>query len=114
MQGDRGEISSNTVFDADVGDGISVIGDNNNVRSNRIFNSDRAAIYVDGSQNRIQNNFVNEAQFGVLKSESASDNDIHNNRFFNTVFDVATESSASAREPAITNFSPTKIDAVRF
>ena len=84
--GDRAEISGNTVFDTDVLDAISVIGNRNEVRLNRIFNSDRAGVFVSGNQNRVRNNTINEAQVGVLQDEAASNNNnLFDNRFFNTV-----------------------------
>lgn len=116
VQGDGADVALNTVFDADIGDGIALVGDNNDARFNRIFNSDSAGIFIQGSQNQVQNNFINEAQFGLLRSGTGTGNDLRNNRFFNTVFNVASEDSPDSSERAqAISVSPTvRITGVRF
>lgn len=95
-----GEAKENTIFDTDVFDGIAVLGNNNKVEKNSIFNSDEAAVYVEGHGNKVQGNVLNEAPIGVFNGGTS--NDVTKNEFFNIVMKVAgpaTAPAASTRRP---------------
>jgi parallel beta-helix repeat protein len=81
---DSSQVRRNTVTDSDVFDGISLTGDNNKIRFNTITNSDRSAIHLDGGNNTIFGNTINEAPIGVLIATGSVDNVIEQNLFVNT------------------------------
>jgi len=82
--GNDAKIQSNTIFDTDVFDGVSVIGNNNMVSNNQITNSDEAAVFVQGNNNKINSNKINEAPIGVLKATGSTGTSIAGNHFVNT------------------------------
>jgi copper-binding protein NosD len=79
---DHSEIMANIVSDSDVSDGIAVVGSNNRVGFNRIFNSDEFGVYVKGDDNRIEKNWINDAPCGIFTD--GSNNAVQDNSFFNT------------------------------
>jgi nitrous oxidase accessory protein NosD len=102
IQGGHGEIEDNSVFDTMVFDGISIIGDRNEVQRNIIVHSDEAGVFVQGNNNYVNENRINEAPIGVLKISGSSDNAISGNRFFNTLVQVQDPpgpTSTAARQP---------------
>jgi Periplasmic copper-binding protein (NosD) len=88
INGNHATVSHNQVFDSMVADGIELIGSDNDARDNRIVDSDRAAIAVDGNGNTVEQNHVDEAADGVLKVSGSTGNVIANNDYFNTVVTV--------------------------
>lgn len=113
--GDRTDANTNTVLDADVFDGIVLVGNGSDARANRIFNSDRAGITVSGNQNRVRGNFVNEAQTGIFIA-AGSNNNFGNNTFVNTVVNTTTASGTAndaARTVASTS-EEVRVSPVRF
>ena len=89
----NGLIEDNTVFDSDVFDGIAIVnGNHNTVRDNSIYNSDRAAVSVQGVGNRIVGNNFNEAPIGVLRT-MIGDNTITGNHYFNIAQRVVTQAT---------------------
>ena len=78
------QVIGNMVFDTEVFDGIALIGDNNRVRLNRITDSERSAIFVQGASNRILRNNINEALIDVLEATGSEGNVIVGNQFVNT------------------------------
>lgn len=106
--GDRNDINQNTILDSNVFDGIVLVGNGNDARANRIFNSDRAGITVEGNQNRVRNNFVNEAQNGVLITGGSNNNIGNNNGFFNVVNTTTTATSGARVAAAQVNASPVR------
>ncbi len=87
-EGNKGEVSDNTVFTSRVFDGVALIGNSNRAAGNTIFNSGESGVYVDGNKNEVTGNTINEAPVGVLQQASNSGNKIGDNRFFNTGFNV--------------------------
>lgn len=90
--GNSGIIQSNAVVDTDAFDGIVADGDNNDVLSNTIANSDEAGIYVAGNGNDIKLNSINEAPIGVIDDGTATVVPVAGagaNRFYNTAEKVA-------------------------
>lgn len=83
-QGDRGEVSNNTIFQSPTFDGIDLIGNRNKATDNRIFNSEEAGVFVMGDRNEIIDNLINETPFGVLKDASSTNTNISGNRYYNT------------------------------
>ncbi len=78
----NGLIEGNTIYDSDVFDGVAIVnGNNNTVRSNSIFNSDEAAVWIDGNNNRVNSNTFNEAPIGIFNDGTG--NNINGNRYFN-------------------------------
>ena len=69
------------MLDTDVWDGIEVFGDNNLVKGNMITNSDESGVFVDGANNTIQDNTINESPIGLWVSAG---NGGSGNRLFNT------------------------------
>jgi len=57
-------------------------------RNNWITHSDRAGVFIDGNNNDVQRNRINEAAYGVLKATGFSGNIIANNDFFNAAVPV--------------------------
>jgi hypothetical protein len=74
-------VLENRVLDTDVFDGVAVIGDNNVVKGNMITNSDESAVFVQGVNNTIQDNTINDATVGLLVTAG---NKFSGNRLFNT------------------------------
>jgi len=88
LVGDHNEIDRNTVFDTLVFDGISVMGNANEVDANSITNSDESGIFIDGNSNTVTENRINEAPIGILKTSGSVGNLINGNYFFNTPIQV--------------------------
>lgn len=87
-QGNRGDVSNNTIFQSPIFDGIDLIGNQNKAIGNRIFNSEEAGVFVMGDRNDVVGNFINEAAFGVLKDVSSTNTTIAGNKFYNTGMNV--------------------------
>src|SRR5262249_17976885 len=82
VRSDDSEVGINRVSDSDVLDGIAVIGNRNHVHLNRIVNSDEFALSVEGSDNLVETNVINDAPCGVFSDGSG--NSLVGNSFFNT------------------------------
>lgn len=115
--GDRNQVTSNRVFDNDVYDGIYVGGNNNTLKTNSVFNSDRAAIFVVGNSNSVKSNTINEAPTGIINGSPSGNNSINSNQFFNVSVTTISAVQPTAPGPAInaktsavnsTNGSPTQ------
>ncbi|MCM3869373.1 MAG: hypothetical protein ND895_01580 [Pyrinomonadaceae bacterium] len=81
LEGSRNEVIGNTIFDTDVFDGVFILGDSNRVSSNSIFNSDEAAVWISGNNNRVNDNTFNEAPIGVF--HDGTGNNVNGNRYYN-------------------------------
>lgn len=107
--GNKGEVSSNVIFQAPVFDGIDLVGDMNRASWNNIFNSGDdgnvipgtlgAGVYVLGSKNEVSWNAINEAPFGIFEDTNSSGSKFTSNSFFNTKVNV--------RRDPIPPFAPT-------
>ena len=96
--GDGNAIKHNVIFDTKVFDGVALFGNHNEVRDNDITRSDESGVFVDGDQNKIEGNRINEAPVGILKSGSG--NTIAGNQFFNTpIPDPPAQSLGSRASP---------------
>lgn len=82
VRSNNSEVRNNRVSDTDVFDGIAVIGNRNHVHLNRIRNSDEFAVAVDGNNNLIEKNVINEAPCGIFTSGNG--NSLLDNTIFNT------------------------------
>lgn len=82
--GNRGEVRNNTIFQSPSLDGIDLVGNQNRAFGNRIFNSDEAAVFVQGDRNEVIGNLINETPFGVLKDASSTNTNISGNKYYNT------------------------------
>jgi hypothetical protein len=81
-ESNRSEIAANVVSGAQGFDGIAVVGRDNNVRLNRIFDSDEFGIYIEGRDNRVARNRIHDAPCGIFTL--GSDNTLEDNSFFGT------------------------------
>jgi Right handed beta helix region len=84
FQGNKGEISNNTIFQSLVFDGIDLVGDQNHASNNNIFNSEASGVYVLGNKNEVNGNTINEAPVGILEDSPSSGNKFSGNKFYNT------------------------------
>jgi hypothetical protein len=105
--GNRADVFGNTSLDADVFDGIDLVGDYNKAFLNNIFNSDDAGVYVQGNRNLVKGNLINEAREGVLEDSPSSGNDLNDNRFYNVVTKVVTAGSSPIAAPLTNTNAPT-------
>ncbi|MEA2172992.1 MAG: hypothetical protein QOD00_584 [Blastocatellia bacterium] len=97
-QGNKGEVSNNTIFESVLFDGIDLIGNKNRAIGNNIFNSGEAGIFVQGNQNAASANTINEAPVGILESAPSSGNQFNGNRFFNTGLNVVPASPSTTAD----------------
>ena len=95
-EGNRGEISNNTIFQSPVFDGIALIGNQNRAVNNTIFNSEEAGVFVQGDRNEVNGNTINEAPVGILSDSSSTDSHFDGNKFYNTGFNTVPPSTHAA------------------
>jgi nitrous oxidase accessory protein NosD len=88
ISANHARVEGNHVFDSLVFDGVDLIGNDNDARDNRITHSDQAGVFIQGNNNVVTRNRINEAAFGVLKIAGSTGNVIANNDFFNAVVKV--------------------------
>jgi hypothetical protein len=88
-QGNKGDVTNNTIFQSRVFDGIDLIGNQNHANNNRIFNSDEAAVYVLGDKNDVNGNMINETPVGILVDAGSTNTHIGGNQYYNTGMDTA-------------------------
>jgi len=81
-------VTGNHVFGTLTLDGIKLAGNDNEATDNSITHSDRAGVFVEGNNNDVQTNRINEAAFGVLKAAGSTGNIIRNNDMFNAIVGV--------------------------
>jgi hypothetical protein len=89
IEGNKGEVTNNTIFQSRVFDGIDLIGNQNKANNNSIFNSDEAAVYVLGDKNDVNANMINESPVGVLIDTSSTNTHVGGNQYYNTGMDTA-------------------------
>jgi nitrous oxidase accessory protein NosD len=82
--GNNGLANGNIVFNSVVFDGIALAGNGNKATSNTITNSDEAAVFVDGDNNRVESNKIKDTPIGVLKTDTSDGTVIAGNTFGNT------------------------------
>ena len=90
-------VVGNHVFDSLIFDGVELIGNDNDVKRNEITHSDQAGVFVQGNDNVVVHNLINEAAFGVLKIAGSTGNLIANNNFFNTSVKVQDPSGSGTK-----------------
>ena len=76
-------VAQNQVFDTLTFDGIELGGNDNDATDNSITRSDRAGVFIDGNNNRVGRNRINEAAFGLLKVAGSTGNILFFNSFSN-------------------------------
>jgi hypothetical protein len=79
---DGSEVRNNMVSDSERRDGIAVLGNRNHIDRNRIFNSDEFAVSVQGNNNLVEQNLINDAPCGIFSSGNATR--LRQNTIFNT------------------------------
>ena len=97
VQGNHGEVKGNHVFNSKAFDGIDLIGAGNEADSNLITHSDEAGIFIQGNDNDVTQNTINEVPVGVLKIAPSAGNIINENQFLNTHVPVVDPSAPPAR-----------------
>jgi hypothetical protein len=88
-EGNKGEVTNNTIFQSRVFDGIDLIGNQNHANANSIFNSDEAAVYVAGDRNDVNGNMINETPVGVLIDATSTNTHVGGNQYYNTGMETA-------------------------
>jgi nitrous oxidase accessory protein NosD len=91
-------VAQNQVFNTLTFDGIGLGGNDNDATSNSITHSDRAGVFIDGNNNTVRRNRINEAAFGVLKVAGSTGNVIIFNNFSNAL--VIVQDPAGQRSKA--------------
>ena len=81
----HGHVTRNQVFQTLFFDGIELTGNDNDATENSITHSDRAGVFIDGNNNAVLRNRINEAAFGVLKAAGSTGNFILFNNFSNAL-----------------------------
>jgi parallel beta-helix repeat protein len=82
VRSDGSEIRNNRVSDSDVFDGIAVSGDRNHIHLNRIVNSEEFALSVEGDDNVVEKNVINDAPCGIFSTGAG--NSLLDNASYNT------------------------------
>lgn len=80
--GNKSRIDGNVISDTAICDGIGVFGNDNQVKNNVVTNSGEAGIYLQGDNNEVKGNRINEAPIGILKGGGLG-NVFTPNSFFN-------------------------------
>jgi nitrous oxidase accessory protein NosD len=88
ISADHAQVQGNHVFDSLIFDGVELIGNDSVAKDNWITHSDRAGVFIQGNNNDVEKNRINEAAFGVLKAAGSTGNSIANNNFFNAAVTV--------------------------
>jgi nitrous oxidase accessory protein NosD len=96
VQGGHGEIEGNIVFDTLIFDGIALVGDQNEAQRNSVTDSAESAVSIQGNNNIVTENQINEAPIGVLKVTGSTGNTISKNQFFNTPVPVQDPSEVAS------------------
>lgn len=96
-QGNRGEVSHNTIFQSPVFDGIDLVGDRNRASDNNIKNSGAEGVYVLGNRNEVSNNTINEAPIGIFQDTPSSNNHFNGNDFDNVGLNVVSAPTLAAK-----------------
>jgi nitrous oxidase accessory protein NosD len=91
------QVTGNRVFDTQVFDGIQLVGNDNDAESNRIVHSDESGVFIQGNNNVVVQNTIDEAAFGVLKLAGSSGNIIAGNDFHNVTVKVLDPSRAASK-----------------
>ena len=86
--GQNAKMESNNVSNSLVLIGIDLAGDNSLARGNDVTNSGQAAILIEGNDNKVQGNEINEAPIGILKLSGTVGNTHPGNSFFDTLIPV--------------------------
>jgi hypothetical protein len=104
-QGNKGEVTGNTIFQSHVFDGIDLVGDSNKANNNSIFNSDESAVYILGNNNDANGNTINETPAGVFIDSPSSGTHVMGNKFYNTAAETTTASPGPVVNAATLNAS---------
>jgi nitrous oxidase accessory protein NosD len=86
--GQNVKIESNNISNSLVLVGIDLAGDNNLASRNDVTNSGQAAILIEGNNNKVEGNEINEAPIGILKISGTVGNTQSGNSFFDTLIRV--------------------------
>ncbi|PYJ08730.1 MAG: hypothetical protein DMF06_12015 [Verrucomicrobia bacterium] len=105
FEANGGEVSENVISDTDDFDGVYVLGNNNKIENNTIFNSDESGAWVDGNNNTVKGNTINEAPIGV--HFFGTGNGVTGNKFFNT--GMNTDSTPPPPAPLARSIAPTRV-----
>lgn len=84
VQGGDCKVEENTIFDTLVFDGLALAGDGSEAKRNSITHSDESGVFIQGNNNTVTDNRINETPIGVLTASGSVGNTTSGNRFFNT------------------------------
>ena len=86
--GNQAALDSNRVSDSQVFDGIRIVGDRNSAKCNQVDSSGEAGLFLQGSDNQIEDNTVTESPIGIMQTPGSSKNRIATNKFFATTITI--------------------------
>ena len=81
-------VIQNQVFNTLIFDGAALTGNDNNASYNSITHSAEAGVSIEGNNNLVRVNRINEAAFGVLKAAGSTGNVINRNAISNALVSV--------------------------
>lgn len=112
-EGNKGEVSNNTIFQSLVFDGIDLIGNQNKAINNSISNSEGSGIFVMGDKNDANSNTINETPVGILSDSSSTNSHFGGNVFYNTGVNFMTFGPASAFQSLVNSTSGKNTSAAK-
>ncbi len=86
--GSHAHVESNKVSNSLVLFGIDLAGDNNLASRNDLSNSGQADIFIEGNDNNVQGNELNDAPVGILKLSGTAGNTHSGNSYYATLIEV--------------------------
>jgi hypothetical protein len=95
-------VRHNTAIDSQILDDIRIEGSGAEVRGNQVFNGPESGIYVMGNNNFVEGNRIFEAAVGIFEAAGAKGNRFLNNEFLTTplfIHDPPSASLAAATQP---------------
>jgi len=85
---DSVKVDANTIFNSVALDGVFLMGNDNQVRTNQILHSDEAGVFVQGNGNRIVGNEITDTVVGIFKVSGSTGNTLANNLIHATLIPV--------------------------
>jgi parallel beta-helix repeat protein len=95
-------VRHNQAIDSNVLDDIRIEGSGAEVRGNQVFNGSESGIYIMGNNNSVEDNRIFEAAVGIFEASGAKGNRFLNNQFLTTplfIHDPPSASLAAATQP---------------
>jgi nitrous oxidase accessory protein NosD len=96
----QSRVMDNRVFDTVVLDGIVVVGDRNQIVGNAVTHADDAGIFLDGNDNLVFANRIQDAPVGIWKLTGSTGNLIGGNKFIDVETPVLDPAGAAPKASA--------------